>query len=58
MKKLNSLLIMPRFVFQMGEGYTIPLGIAYISAVKKKAQFNVFNLNLNHIEGNYRGNIK
>jgi radical SAM superfamily enzyme YgiQ (UPF0313 family) len=42
---------MPRYVSAVGEGYFFPLGIAYISAVMKQASFQVFNLNLNHIEG-------
>lgn len=52
MNKLNFLLIMPRIVSTVGEGYNFPFGIAYISAVMKDAGLNVFNLNLNHIEGN------
>ena len=51
MKKLNFLLVMPRLVATIGEGYHFPLGIAYISAVMKQSGFNVFTLNLNHIEG-------
>ena len=54
MRKLNYLLIIPRFVSKVGEGYVFPLGIAYISAVMKEAGFNVFNLNLNHIHGEPR----
>jgi len=51
MKNLNFLLIMPRIVATVGEGYNFPLGITYISAAMKRAGFNVFTLNLNHIEG-------
>jgi len=47
MKKLNFLLIMPR----LGDFYTFPLGIPYISAVMKQSGFNVFTLNLNLIDG-------
>lgn len=42
---------MPRFVANVGESYYFPIGIAYISAAMKQAGFNVFTLNLNHIEG-------
>jgi radical SAM superfamily enzyme YgiQ (UPF0313 family) len=49
--EMNYLLIMPRIVSTVGEGYNFPLGIAYISATMRKAGFNVFTLNLNHIEG-------
>jgi radical SAM superfamily enzyme YgiQ (UPF0313 family)/DNA-directed RNA polymerase subunit RPC12/RpoP len=52
MKELNFLLIMPRIVSTVGEGYNFPFGIAYISAVMKNSGLNVFNLNLNHIKGN------
>lgn len=42
---------MPKSVQEIGCSYTFPVGIAYISAAMKEAGFNVFNLNLNHIEG-------
>lgn len=48
MSKLNILLIMPRLVQKIGEGYQFPLGISYISSSLKKAGFNVFTVNLNH----------
>jgi len=51
MKKLNYLLIMPRYVSEIGEGYFFSMGIAYISAALKEAGFNVFTMNLNHIRG-------
>ncbi|MCL2074844.1 MAG: radical SAM protein [Betaproteobacteria bacterium] len=51
MSALNFLLIMPRFVTRVGDGYSFQLGIAYVSAAMKQAGFNVFTLNLNHIEG-------
>lgn len=51
MKKLNHLLIIPRFVDRIGEWYIFPLGIAYISSCLKKEGFNVFTLNLNSEEG-------
>ena len=49
--KLNYLLVMPRLVQNVGDGYSFPLGIAYISAVMKKSGFNVFTINLNHHKG-------
>lgn len=51
MSKLNFLLIMPRIVNKVGDGYSFPLGLPYISASLKKAGFNVFTYNLNHHEG-------
>jgi|10_taG_2_1085330.scaffolds.fasta_scaffold00692_19 radical SAM superfamily enzyme YgiQ (UPF0313 family) len=48
---LNYLLVMPRLVQKIGDGYSFPLGISYVSASMKKAGFNVFTLNLNHHEG-------
>lgn len=50
-KKLNFLLVMPRLVQSIGDGYVFPLGLAYISSSLKKAGFNVVTLNLNHREG-------
>lgn len=50
-KELNYLLVMPRLVRNIGDGYNFPLGIAYISAAMKKAGRRVFTLNLNHHEG-------
>lgn len=47
----NILLIMPRLVQSVGDGYVFPLGIAYVSSSLKKAGHSVFTLNLNHIEG-------
>ena len=49
--KLNFLLVMPRLVQRIGDGYSFPLGIAYISSSMKKAGYNVFTVNLNHKEG-------
>jgi len=51
MKNLNFLLVMPRVVAIVGEGYNFPLGITYVSSSMKKAGLNVFTLNLNHIDG-------
>ena len=42
---------MPRLVQNVGDGYSFPLGIAYISGSMKKAGFKVYTLNLNHIHG-------
>lgn len=41
---------MPQYRENPNEGYFFPFGIPYISASLKKAQFNVFTLNLNHEE--------
>lgn len=49
--RLKVLVLMPRLVNKIGEGYQFPLGIAYISASLKKAGFSVVTANLNHIEG-------
>ena len=56
-KKLNFLIVMPRLVQVVGEGYQFSLGIAYISATLKVAEYNVYTLNLNHIEDAF-GSIK
>ena len=50
-QKLNILLVMPRLVQSIGDGYSFPLGIAYVSASMKKAGYNVISLNLNHRAG-------
>lgn len=50
-RKLNFLLVMPRLVQNIGDGYSFPLGISYVSSSMKKAGFNVVTLNLNHREG-------
>ena len=50
-KKLNYLVVMPRLVRDIGDGYTFPLGISYISSSMKKAGYNVIALNLNHRDG-------
>lgn len=50
-RKLNFLLVMPRLMQSVGDGYVFPLGIAYISSSLKKAGFKVHTLNLNHCEG-------
>lgn len=57
-RKLNYLLIMPRLVQNIGDGYSFPLGIAYISSSMKKAGFNVTTLNLNHHDGDVYEIIK
>ena len=44
------LLIMPRIVQNFGDGYAFPLGIAYISSSMKKYGYEVYTLNLNHID--------
>ncbi|MDO8488635.1 MAG: radical SAM protein, partial [Candidatus Omnitrophota bacterium] len=50
-RKLNYLLIMPRLVQNIGDGYSFPLGITYISSSMKKSGYNVLTVNLNHREG-------
>lgn len=42
---------MPRLVQNIGDGYSFPLGITYISSTMKKAGYNVITLNLNHRNG-------
>lgn len=53
-KKLNYLLVMPRYVSQIGDWYQFSLGLAYISASMKAAGHRVTCLNLNHRAGNVR----
>lgn len=48
---MNHLIVVPRIVNNIGDWYQFPLGIAYVSACLKKAGFNIFTLNLNHING-------
>ena len=50
-KKLNYLLIMPRLIQNIGDGYSFPLGITYISGSLKSSGYNVTTLNLNHRAG-------
>ncbi len=42
---------MPRLVLSVGDGYSFPLGIAYVSASMKRAGHRVATLNLNHRHG-------
>lgn len=58
MQKLNFLLIMPRIVNKIGDGYSFPLGLPYVSASMKKAGFHVFTFNLNHYEGDVEELVK
>jgi radical SAM superfamily enzyme YgiQ (UPF0313 family) len=50
---LKVLLVLPRYTFSNKPVYlySFPLGIAYISAVLKKANYDVTCLNVNHLEG-------
>ncbi len=50
-RKRNYLLVIPRLVLNIGDGYSFPLGLPYISSSMKKAGFNVTTLNLNHHAG-------
>ena len=45
---MNILIAMPRIVNNVGEAYQFPLGLPYVSAALKKANFRVFTINLNH----------
>lgn len=51
MEKKNFLLVMPRIVNKIGDGYSFPLGLPYISAALKKAGFRIVTCNLNHRKG-------
>ena len=57
-RKLNYLLVMPRLVQNIEDGYSFTLGIAYISASMKKAGYNVTTINLNHHAGDVDEIIK
>ncbi len=56
--RLNYLLVMPRLVQEIGDGYSFPLGIAYISSSMKKEGYKVIALNLNHRDGEVFNIIK
>jgi radical SAM superfamily enzyme YgiQ (UPF0313 family) len=45
------LLVMPRIVNYIGEGYVFSIGLPYVSASLKAAGFSVVTINLNHHEG-------
>jgi radical SAM superfamily enzyme YgiQ (UPF0313 family) len=45
---MRFLFVMPRFATNFGDYYTLPLGIAYVTAAMKQAGFEVETLNLNH----------
>jgi len=51
LKRLNYLVVMPRIINKIGDGYSFPLGLPYISATLKKAGFQIYTYNLNHYEG-------
>lgn len=55
---MNQLLVMPRIVSEVEEWYTFPLGIPYVSASLKEKGFNIYTLNLNHIEGSVEGILR
>lgn len=44
---MNILIAMPRIVNKSGEAYQFPLGLPYVSAALKNANFSVFTINLN-----------
>ncbi len=58
MNKPNYLVVMPRHVQNISDGYSFPLGIPYISSSMKATGFRVFTLNLNHREGKVFNIIK
>lgn len=47
MFEINILIAMPRIVKKAGEAYQFPLGLPYVSAALKNANFSVFTINLN-----------
>lgn len=49
-KTLNYLVVMPLFRDNVNVSYILPLGLLYASSALKKANFNVFTVNLNHVE--------
>ena len=51
-KRLNILLVIPRYEVYGGKAYVMPMGILYVSAyLKQSGVCNVYTLNLNHVEG-------
>ncbi len=50
-RRLRFLVVMPRLVQNVGDGYSFPLGLPYISGAMKRAGFEVHALNLNHRQG-------
>jgi len=55
---MKHLVVVPRITAKVNDWYHFPIGIAYISAVLKKAGFSVFTLNLNHLSGSVAGIIR
>ena len=51
---LKYLIVMPRFIGKTRESYLFPLGIPYISSSLKNAGFQVYTLNLNHLDSPYK----
>lgn len=58
MKKWNFLLVMPRIVNKIGDGYSFPLGLPYVSSALKNAGFQIYTYNLNHHEGDVETLLK
>lgn len=58
MKKWNFLLVMPRIVNKIGDGYSFPLGLPYVSSALKNACFQIYTYNLNHHEGDVETLLK
>jgi radical SAM superfamily enzyme YgiQ (UPF0313 family) len=49
---------MPRIINKIGDGYSFPLGLPYISSSLKNAKFQIFTYNLNHHEGKIEDLLK
>lgn len=58
MNKWNYLLVMPKIINKVGDGYSFPLGLPYVSAAMKNQGFQVFTYNLNHYEGDVKELLK
>lgn len=57
-KHMRFLIVVPRFVSKIGQHYTFPLGLAYISASLKSKGYSVECLNLNHCDGTIKTILK
>lgn len=58
-RRPNVLLIVPRYFSTDQYGYIMPMGILYVSAaLKQSGVANVFTLNLNHEDSDYKSVVK